>query len=569
MLLQILDLLIPFRTTIPFAGWGIGLCLLILCFITAYLRFKSIEFILLSILPSFSYLLYAYYQQAIFVQQPHFWLFFIVNLLFYSAIGIITNIIFQRQYAVNQSLKRLCLLLGIMMIFQFGFNFLCLNVNGIDKGIYLSFLTFILILFHLIFAFSLTFSRRNNGLAPIRMTILIHSIASFIYFGVGCFVLSIWIRFYLVFNKSKIPDIRKRINRLMSKFYKTAFKTSYLVNSQVINPQNIDNKAAVIYIANHSSFMDTLSMGFLGDQVIFLVNDWVYNSKLFGKAIRAAGYLSTNQSLESNIELLKARLKEGYSIMIFPEGTRSKSNKLNRFHKGAFWLAQQTNTDIIPIYMHGNAELLPKGDYLINTNDVNFIIGDRISTQLYNNESITSFTKSVSKQYRSSFANLRLTYEAPNYFVEKLNTSYRYLPNNIINIIAVELKNKVTVYHEIFMKIKDYKSILLQDNHFGLWSFFLKLNKMDFKIDAVIDNLYAKEIAQNNYLNDQYKVDFIVNEDWSVEHQYDVIIFTAAQYQNLQSVVQTKYVIIIGDQLENQINYQSKHQFDGFEMYQL
>ena len=62
---------------------------------------------------------------------------------------------------------------------------------------------------------------------------------------------------------------------------------------------------------------------------------------------------------------LKEKIKQGYSLVVFPEGKRMFSNKIGRFHKGAFLLAQELNLDILPLYIHGNSEVLPKGDFII------------------------------------------------------------------------------------------------------------------------------------------------------------------------------------------------------------
>ena len=56
------------------------------------------------------------------------------------------------------------------------------------------------------------------------------------------------------------------------------------------------------------------------------------------------------------------RMKNGYSLIVFPEGTRSEDGVIKRFHKGAFYLAEKLNVDILPIMIHGTNYTLTKQD---------------------------------------------------------------------------------------------------------------------------------------------------------------------------------------------------------------
>jgi 1-acyl-sn-glycerol-3-phosphate acyltransferase len=58
-------------------------------------------------------------------------------------------------------------------------------------------------------------------------------------------------------------------------------------------------------------------------------------------------------------------LKRGASIAIFPEGTRTKDGQVHRFKEGAFLLAKQTKTAILPVVLDGSFDVLPKGGWLL------------------------------------------------------------------------------------------------------------------------------------------------------------------------------------------------------------
>lgn len=57
---------------------------------------------------------------------------------------------------------------------------------------------------------------------------------------------------------------------------------------------------------------------------------------------------------------MRQKVKEGYSIAIFPEGTRTYDGRMKRFHKGAFYLSEKLQLDIIPVILYGNCKIIAK-----------------------------------------------------------------------------------------------------------------------------------------------------------------------------------------------------------------
>ena len=90
--------------------------------------------------------------------------------------------------------------------------------------------------------------------------------------------------------------------------------------------------------------------------------------------------------------------------MAFPEGTRSISNKIRRFHKGAFYLAEQFKLDILPVLIHGNSEVNPKGSFIIKDGSITLEILPRIE---YGDKSLgknyTRQGKEVGAYFRKEF----------------------------------------------------------------------------------------------------------------------------------------------------------------------
>jgi 1-acyl-sn-glycerol-3-phosphate acyltransferase len=100
--------------------------------------------------------------------------------------------------------------------------------------------------------------------------------------------------------------------------------------------------------------------------MIFLTNDWVWNNPFYGFLIRAAEYYPIHDGIDNLLPKLRILTDHGYSIAVFPEGTRSKDCRIGRFHQGAFYIAEQLGLDILPMCLYGPGKVLPKKTYLLN-----------------------------------------------------------------------------------------------------------------------------------------------------------------------------------------------------------
>ena len=112
---------------------------------------------------------------------------------------------------------------------------------------------------------------------------------------------------------------------------------------------------------------------------MFLTNDWVWNSPYFGYVIRNAEYYPVSMGIKSLLPKVRDLLQRGYSVSIFPEGTRSEDCTINRFHKGAFALAKELDVDIIPLILYGAGKVLPKKGWYMRKWPIQLHIGSRIN----------------------------------------------------------------------------------------------------------------------------------------------------------------------------------------------
>lgn len=359
--------------------------------------------------------------------------------------------------------------------------------------------------------FKIAFTNRvKKGKSPISLRLLLHSTLSFIYYGLGGFMFSVFGQIMM-----KLLPVNKTIKmqwfrKAMSKFMKSVLYTNPFATKRIINKNNEDFSKPAIIIANHTSFLDTLAVGMLSHKIIFLVNDWVYNSPIFGRAVKLAGFYPVSSGLEDGITHLKEKIDEGYSLMIFPEGTRSETNYINRFHKGAFYLAEQFNLDILPVYIHGNSETLPKGDHIIYDENINVIIGNRIAI------SDTSFgldysqrTKSINKYFRDEFTAIRKEYEDADYFKNKLFLSFLYKEQQIINQVKEDFKVNKSHYFNLNKYIASDAKILHIANDFGQIDCLLALQEPKRKIQTFIFDEEKRNVASCNYLVKKRNISYV------------------------------------------------------------
>jgi 1-acyl-sn-glycerol-3-phosphate acyltransferase len=130
------------------------------------------------------------------------------------------------------------------------------------------------------------------------------------------------------------------------------------------NPTHETFEKPAVIIANHQSVIDIIQMLTLHPKTIMVTKEWVDRSPLFGKVTRFADFVDITKGYELAVARIRQSMSEGYSVVIFPEGTRSPDGKLQRFHKGAFYLAEALKADIIPVLLYGHGQAMSKDDYL-------------------------------------------------------------------------------------------------------------------------------------------------------------------------------------------------------------
>jgi len=163
-----------------------------------------------------------------------------------------------------------------------------------------------------------------------------------------------------------------------------------------------DFSRPAIITCNHQSHLDLLPMLALTPKLVFLTADWVWKNPLYGFIIHEAGFLPASWGLETLTPRLAGMVKKGYSVVIFPESTRSLDCSIGRFHLGAFYLAEHLDVDILPVVLYGAGKALPKHGRILRRWPIHLEMNGRISPEEL---------KQIGDDYKSQASWLRKFYK--------------------------------------------------------------------------------------------------------------------------------------------------------------
>ncbi|HMI08443.1 MAG TPA: 1-acyl-sn-glycerol-3-phosphate acyltransferase [Flavobacterium sp.] len=395
----------------------------------------------------------------------------------------------------------------------------------------------------LVFRFFVT-GRTEKGKPPFQILTLIHSILSFMYFGFGGLffsLMTIVLKILPFSDKTKMRWFRFHMSKLMG----SVLYTNYFVKKTILNKNNEKFDKPAVIIANHTSFLDILAVGMLSPKTIYLVSDWVYNSPVFGKAVRSAGFYPVSEGIEGGVEHLRKKVEEGYSLIVYPEGTRSKSSQIQRFHKGAFYLAEHFNLDIIPVVIHGNSEALPKGDFIIYDGPITVNILERIKPEDEQfGDNYTERTKKTAAFFRSELKKMRDTIEGPEYFRKIIINSFDYKEYEIIAAVKKDIAENLKRYHELNKYIPGKATILHLANDYGQLDALLALQEPQRKIHSFIADEEKRAVAKTNYIVKKRTIQYLDTNPLPESQKYGILLISDPNYNADIAALSDKIILL-------------------------
>lgn len=171
------------------------------------------------------------------------------------------------------------------------------------------------------------------------------------------------------------------------------------------NPDKEDFSRPSVLICNHQSSFDLLVLLAINKKTVVLTNDKAWHSPLFGSIIRKAEFYPISQGIDNIIPRLRELSSQGYSIAIYPEGTRSVDGAILRFHKGAFHIARELKLDIVPLVLYGAGRVFPKNSLHVNRGHIHLTVLPRVTVEAQESigtelQTASHFRKLYIKTYR-------------------------------------------------------------------------------------------------------------------------------------------------------------------------
>jgi 1-acyl-sn-glycerol-3-phosphate acyltransferase len=142
---------------------------------------------------------------------------------------------------------------------------------------------------------------------------------------------------------------------------------------------DIDGANPHVYVANHVSWYDVFTIAAVLPRWAFVAKAELRKIPIFGAAAEAVGTVFIDRANRRNAfsmyEQAAQRIRDGASVVVCPEGTRSDSYALRPFKKGPFVLAISSGVPIVPVIVHGTREVMKRGSWMVSagTVDLHFL----------------------------------------------------------------------------------------------------------------------------------------------------------------------------------------------------
>ena len=152
----------------------------------------------------------------------------------------------------------------------------------------------------------------------------------------------------------------------------------------VMGSERIPVGTPVVYMPNHQSNCDPPAVAAILPPVLIMAKKEFFRVPILGTGIRMRGFIPVDRSNRERafaaVEQAVGALKRGHSFLVFPEGTRSRTGRLQPFKKGVFVMAIEAGAPIVPISVSGACKIMRPGDFRIYPGTVRITIHPAVST---------------------------------------------------------------------------------------------------------------------------------------------------------------------------------------------
>lgn len=350
--------------------------------------------------------------------------------------------------------------------------------------------------------------RKTSAIRIVTFYDILVSIAIFLVFLLGAIVITALIPVLIItpYNKDKKKYFFHRVIQL---FYIFVCKIALSTKTEIIDKDLLNFDKPSIIVSNHQSQIDIAILLLLHPKIIVLTNQWVWNNPFYGFIVKYANYYPLTQGLDKGLDRIGDKIEKGYSVLIFPEGTRTDNGKIKRFHQGAFFLADRFNVPIQPIIINGLFELFPKTDFLLKSRKISLKVlpaFDVESVDIENNETYRKQAQALTKVYRKELEKFKHETNDCKTLYRELIHHYVYKGPILENYgrVKVKLENYYTFFDQV---IPDTGKIIDIGCGYGFLPLMLKM-RSDAREIIGLDYDEDKIAVAHNIATEYEKLDF-------------------------------------------------------------
>lgn len=164
--------------------------------------------------------------------------------------------------------------------------------------------------------------------------------------------------------------------------------------------EKVEGDLPHIFMVNHQSAFDIFTLlAFLPVDFKFILKQELMKIPLFGWAMKKAGYIAIDRKdprkAIKSMNRAAEKIKQGASVLIFPEGTRSEDGHLQSFKKGGFHLAIKSGCEIVPVVIFNSRRIARKGSMRINSGEILVKICEPVAVKDYGRRDLNRLMERV------------------------------------------------------------------------------------------------------------------------------------------------------------------------------
>jgi 1-acyl-sn-glycerol-3-phosphate acyltransferase len=217
----------------------------------------------------------------------------------------------------------------------------------------------------------------------------------------SCIVIATLILGFLAFVTYPF-DRKGRVVHRYARLWGKAALMANRVKVEMMGMEHLKGEGPYIFMSNHQGSYDIFALlGYLPFQFKWLAKKELFSIPFFGWTMAAAGYIridreGTRETVEAMNEAAR-KIRDGMSIVIFPEGSRSSDGSIQPFKKGGFTLAIKSGVPVVPITITGSRDIMPRDRLTVTSGEIQIQMGHPIETQDYSLKDRKSLMEKVRK----------------------------------------------------------------------------------------------------------------------------------------------------------------------------